>query len=161
MNGDTPQPPLGFEESIEAAQNLAAVIYNLSEQCLMAHTIRAVEWYVTREYQKPRYSIVLQVEAGVNKRWGAKSWALLRPESAVILIDEDLSRDQKRVCVAHECYHVLEQFRLRKSDQHRIEDICDQFANDLCKKHDKFYRDDAKIALCRFGSLPINSKRHD
>ena len=42
MNGAA-APQMSLVQSVAAAENLAHVIYNLSERCLMAHTLRAVE----------------------------------------------------------------------------------------------------------------------
>ena len=153
-------PAMDYARSIAAAENISGVIYNLSEQCLMAHTLRAVELHITREYNKNEFPIILVVEDGVIKRWNSKSWTFVTADCAYIWIEQELSRDQKRVCIAHEAYHVLEFFRPVKSDKSRIEDICDQFANDLCRKHDLFYRDPDKVKTCMFNGLPINSKRH-
>jgi hypothetical protein len=152
-------PAMDFTRSIAAAENISGVIYNLSEQCLMAHTLRAVEWHITREYNKNEFPIILTVEDGVIDRWRSKSWTIVTADSAHVFIEQSMSRDQKRVCIAHEAYHVLEFFRPVKSDKSRIEDICDHFANDLCGKHDAFYRDPVKVKSCIFGKLPINSKR--
>ena len=152
-------PAMDYDRSITTAENIAGVIYNLSEQCLMAHTLRAVEWHITREYNKNVFPIVLTVEEGVIDRWHSKSWTVVTADFAHIFIEHELSRDQKRVCIAHEAYHVLEFFRPVKSDRNRIEDICDQFANELCRKHDQFYRNPEKVKTCMFGRLPINSKR--
>ncbi len=43
---------MDYAESIVSAENLANLIYIRSELCLMAHTIRAVEWHVCKEYNK-------------------------------------------------------------------------------------------------------------
>lgn len=158
MSG-TSRPSLDYAASTTSALNLAEVIYSQSERCLMAHTLRAVESFIAKEYQKPHFTIALQVEQGVQARWKSKSWIIIRPNDAIILIDEGLSRDQKRVCIAHECYHLLDQFRPNRSDPKAIEEICDHFANALCEQHNKFYRDPQKIAQCQFNGLPINAKR--
>lgn len=159
MTSPTP-PTLDFDRSIQASENLAAVIYNLSELCLMAHTLRAVEWHITEEYNKDEFPIILVVEPGVLKRWRSKSWCFPTASFAYIWIDDSLDRDQKRICIAHEAYHILEYFKPVKSDPVRLEDICDQFANALCRQHDGFYRNPDKIKACMFGRLPINSKRN-
>jgi hypothetical protein len=52
---------MDFAESVAAAENLANVVYNLSERCLMAHTLRAVEWHVCEEYNKNVFPIILTV----------------------------------------------------------------------------------------------------
>jgi Zn-dependent peptidase ImmA (M78 family) len=150
---------MDFTSSILAAENLSEVVYGLSERCLMAHSIRAIEWQITREYNKNVFPIVLIVEKGVHERWRSKSWAIVTADNAYIFIEEELSRDQKRVCIAHECYHILEFFRPVKSDKAKIEDVCDRFANELCKKHNAFYNNPEKVNECKFGKLPINSKR--
>jgi hypothetical protein len=148
-------PAMDFEQSIAAAGNLAEVIYNLSQQCLMAHTLRACEFHIASEYNKNRFPITLTIE---KSTLGKKSWVLVTGDYAAIFIEENLSRDQQRVCIAHECYHILEFFRPIKSHHPKIEDISDEFANGLCKKHNEFYNDPAKIAACKFLKLPINCK---
>jgi hypothetical protein len=159
MTPHTP-PPMDYTTSMQAAENLAEVIYNLSEQCLMAHTLRAVEWHITREYNKDEFSIILVVEGGVQNRWHSKSWSFPTSTCAYIWVDETLDRDQKRVCIAHEAYHILEYMRPVKSNPPRLEDVCDHFANNLCKQHDAFYKNPAKVKACEFGKLPVNSKRN-
>jgi hypothetical protein len=150
---------MDFEQSIAAAENLSNLVYTLSERCLMAHTLRAVEWHICDEYNKIVFPITLTVEADVLRRHRSKSYVVATAYNASIFIEETLSRDQKRVCIAHECYHILEFFQPNKSFGARIEDICDQFANDLCRKHKAFYDSPDKIAqFCKFTNLPINSR---
>ena len=158
MNGAT-GAFMDFAESINAAENLATVVYNLSERCLMAHTLRAVECHICAEYNKHFFPITLTVEKGVQIRSQAKSSVFVTDHNAYIFIEEELSRDQQRVCIAHECYHILEFFKPKKSDKSRIEDICDQFANAVCMQHKAFYDSPEKVAqFCKFGQLPIKSR---
>jgi hypothetical protein len=160
MNGQS-TPRMDYVQSATAAENASSVLYNLSEQCLMAHTLRAVEMYIRNEYKKLIFPIVLQVEKGVRARFrGSKSWTIVTDYNAYISVDEELSHDQKRVCIAHECFHILEFFRPTKSNRERIEEICDIFANKLCEKHHQFYSEPANIEKCKFHGLPINCKRY-
>lgn len=160
MNGDT-SPKMDRFQAEATALNAVELIYNLSEQCLMAHTIRAIETHVCREYRKPHYPIILHVDRGVQSRWGSKSWAIVTATVAHVQVEANLSRDQQRVCIAHECYHILEFFRPTKTKKADKEDFCDLFANKLCEKHNSFYNNHEKVSGCKFGHLPINSKREN
>ena len=159
MNGES-GAFMDLAESMTAAGNLAEVIYNLSERSLMAHTLRAVESHICDEYSKRFFPIGLVVEPGVQARYkGKKSWLLITDKNAQIFVEATLAKDQKRVCIAYECYHILEFFRPKKSHPGNIEDICDAFANALCMKHKAFYDDPHKVAeFCKFGHLPIRSR---
>jgi hypothetical protein len=152
-------PKMTFEHSAATAENASVVIYNLSEQSLMAHTLRAVEAYIRSEYKKSIFPIILLVEKGVRNRHRSKSWTIVTDYNAYISVDEEMSHDQKRVCIAHECFHVLEFFRPVKSERSRIEEVCDIFANKLCEKHHNFYCDGTNIEKCKFHGLPINAQR--
>jgi hypothetical protein len=151
---------MDYPNSVSRAENETSVIYNLAEQSLMAHTLRAVETLIRKEYKKRIFPIILQVEKGVMSRYGSKSWAIVTDFNAFIVVDEDLAHNQKRVCIAHECFHVLEFFRPVKSDRQNIEEICDAFANTLCKKHHEYYCKPENVDKCKFEGLPINCRRH-
>jgi hypothetical protein len=159
-NSSSHPPVMNLVDSLVSAENFAGVIYNLSEQCFMAHTLRAVECHITREYNKTEFPIILVVEDGVQSRWNSKSWSFPTGTCAYIWVDEKLDRDQMRVCIAHEAYHIIEYFRPTKSSREHLEEVCDKFANELCTQHDAFYKNPEKVKKCEFGRLPINSKRH-
>ncbi|MGH7979951.1 MAG: hypothetical protein ACREE6_11300 [Limisphaerales bacterium] len=71
---------------------------------------------------------------------------------ATIYIHQHANKPLARICIAHEMYHLLlelEEF-LEKGrgawpkvpGNKLIEDQCNQFAWELCRKHDQFNRDD-------------------
>jgi Zn-dependent peptidase ImmA (M78 family) len=153
---------MSFRDQVRSnivAENLANVIYNLSEQCLMAHTLRAAESHIRRETGNKSFSIILEIDDKITSRLQKKSHTTYAPQlnNACVVVAPHLDHDQKRVCIAHEVYHIIEHFKAEKTAPKDVEPVCDHFANALCLQHNAFYKDPEKIKKCQFGKLPINS----
>jgi hypothetical protein len=137
---------------------LARAIFASSRKCLMAHTLRAVEEHIRGHSSKKSYPIIVRVVDGMLPRYARISWTLFTPQYAYILVDKGLSHDHKRVCIAHECYHILHGQGTHIPRPDIIEDSADIFANDLCRQHNNFYRDPESLKHCQFSHLPIKSR---
>jgi hypothetical protein len=151
----------------------AQEIYGLSKDCLMAHSIRAVELYVSQKLSHKHHIVLIGGPRSVvspNKN----SWCLPGKPTSRIWVDDTLIHDEKRFCIAHELYHVilevspLDDAKLEAvAKEHAItkdefvEQLCDVFARDLCAEHDKFYRNPANIDdSCKFHNLNFQSLKH-
>jgi hypothetical protein len=154
----------GFEDRAEVG-NLAQRIYDTSTECLMAHSIRAVEKYL-RDIYSFDTQIVLQPCEHVYADMGRLSWSSVAKNKGHITYirfwdNKDLDKNHKRFCIAHELYHIV--WSVGSSSDvprdRKTESICDTFANDLCFLHDKFYEAQAKInnGEIRFHGLPFRS----
>jgi hypothetical protein len=157
-------------------------IYAISENALMAHTIRAAKHCFFRK----RLGLDIQIEPVEDDFIEGNSISALfsryfahainhRLVKAKIYIRNDASRPLARFCIAHEIYHLLIQFE--KFDpvfgvwpggyllNREEEDACDAFAWHLCRQHNDFYWDQEKLAHCRFGKkegdYPGLFKTHD
>jgi hypothetical protein len=147
------------------AGELARKAYDLSTECLMAHSIRAVEKYLRDTYNFDT-QIVLEASKEVLSDVGRMSWCSVAENSGDLTYiwfqyDPEWDRSRKRFCIAHELYHVIWSVgTASKVPRNKaVESTCDVFANDLCKFHDKFYDDQAKIQNLniRFQGLPYRS----
>jgi len=146
----------------ELAHSLAGDIYSYSKQALMAHSVRAVKEHLRKKYQMNHYAIVVNQSSEILTRYRRNSWVVFGANSATIFVDQSLGHDETRVCIAHELFHILFSFE-PGVEPHRfrgrlMEDACDVFANELCERHDAFYKDPTVIdTKCRFHNLPIYS----
>ena len=156
--------PGDFELSA-TAEDLAQRIYDTSTGCLMAHSIRSVEKYLRETYNFDT-QIVLQPCSHVLSDMDRLSWSSVAQNSGHITYirywdNTELDNTRRRFCIAHELYHVIWSIGTASSLVRGIgtEQIFDHFANDLCRKHDKFYADQAKInnGDIRFLGLPYRS----
>lgn len=161
-----PRLPPECEDAIRMAQ----LIFDTATDCLMAHSIRAFQTYIWRKFHA-QCDIVLQVKHNVKRMFfGKKSWTLLIQNGAILMVDCDETPDQQRVCIAHELYHLIISANAAKgnhSNQHKvlapiqhgksIEDVCDLFANELCTKHNDFYKSGDAQKRGVFHNLPIFS----
>ena len=74
--------------------------------------------------------------------------------NATIHIHQYANRNLARICVAHEIFHLLMELHAYEQSgrkhwkqiriDRQVEDECNQFAWELCFKHDRFYRDDER-----------------
>jgi hypothetical protein len=75
--------------------------------------------------------------------------------------DPEWDHSRKRFCIGHELYHVIWSVGTSaKVPRSKLtESTCDVFANDLCKFHDLFYEEQAKVqnVNVRFQGLPYRS----
>jgi len=158
-------PTKGGEEAIA----LAKIIYNYSQDCLMAHSIRAFQQHILEKYHA-HYDIVILKRKGLFTITGKKSTLNFFSTGVFVLVDADEPHDQQRACIAHEIYHLILAAKYisgNDDDQHKlmkklpscreVEDICDVFANDLCTLHHKFYESDEAVKKGIFHNLPIYS----
>jgi hypothetical protein len=76
MNGSS-GVAMDLAQSLECAKNLANIVYTLSECCLMAHTLRAMESHICENYNKIVFPIILTVEPKVFLRFKAKSYVVV------------------------------------------------------------------------------------
>jgi len=139
----------------------ADMVFKESQTALMAHSIQAV----IRLFQKS--SILLHVQVIPDKlnilHTGATSMLSIAPHKAkdegeynrvdaTIHIHKDANKHLARLCITHEIHHLLMSFENYKKTSRwepllrtrEIEDQCDQFAWDLCFKHDDFYHNPDK-----------------
>src|ERR1700744_5696656 len=128
-------------EDCYVAGGLAHQIYNTSFECLMAHSIRAVEKYL-RDFHNFDTQIVLEPNKNVRDDTGRLSWCSVASNSGNITYiyfqeDADLEKSRKRFCIAHELYHVIWSVGSSSSvpRDKAVESTCDVFANDLCRMH--------------------------
>lgn len=147
----------------ETAGEFAKKIYEFSTNCLMAHSIRAVEQFLKQTY-KFDTKIVLAEHAKVRSDTGRMSCCSVAQnngDKTYILVqkDDNFERSRKRFCVAHELYHVIWSVASAQTSPRTqmTESACDVFANDLCRLHDEFYADSANLAKLRFHGLPYRS----
>jgi hypothetical protein len=165
----------------DRAEAFAKELYKLTEATLMAHTIRAFERHMGSHFGFNRYVVRVYVNASVAKRMQHHqrvSYIVFDEAGANIYVDASLNNDRKRVCVAHELYHVhlaaihgfyrdgkLARMRstLPKGKElgaKSVEDYCDVFAARLCTQHDKFYRDPKNLDKLRFQEIPRSSYKN-
>ena len=148
-------------ERAETAGEIAQKIYEVSTDCLMAHSIRGVERYLRETYGFDT-AIVLVASKDVLTDTGRLSWCSVAANtgdpSYIYYQSENPNweKNKKRFCIAHELYHVIwgvgTANTIRRNDR-TAEELCDIFANDLCLKHDTFYADPANIASLRFNGV--------
>lgn len=142
-------------------------IFSESLGSLMAHSIRGTQNYFRRHMLDLELLIVADTYGVIqlrDPRNGATSILQTRlikarvgsgvrdTVKARIYIHKDANRVLARICVAHEIFHLLKELA-EYSKNHRTawnavtptpetEDQCNQFAWELCSKHDKFNKSD-------------------
>lgn len=154
---------------IESAQE----IFEECLSALMAHTIRATQ----NHFRKKGLILELKVVADVNDVISltapgvgptsiVQAWHLPpRPGTpgrvqATIFIHQHANKDLARLCIAHEIYHLLVELEAFIASGHTkwtsisvnkaLEDQCNQFAWELCKRHDDFNRDEGRRAKFKY-----------
>jgi len=145
----------------DQAHDWANEIFSLSEKCLMAHSIKAVEVWVDRERmatgKNNHFSI--RVRLGHAKKYlGRRAIAVINGDHAEIQVDSEIGHEYQRLAVAHELAHIL--FWVKKKVQSYdvdTESACGVFEKALCKKHDEFYSDPKNIARLRFSSIQLQN----
>ncbi len=146
----------------DSAREVANEVYSLSEQCLMAHSIRAVEKYLLEKYAFPT-QIILEISDNVVSDMDRLSWcspAQNKGDKTFIFVDREWGdQDQRRFCVAHELYHIIWSVAsVTPPDRSRNgEEVCDIYANRLCELHNEFNTDTAKRASLIFTKIPYRS----
>lgn len=142
--------PSQFDDCYKAGAR-ALEIYKLSTDCLMAHSIRAVERYLLEKYGF-NTQIILAVENWMRADLGRVSVSSVAVENGgitYIYVQDDIGFNQQRFCIAHELYHVIWSIGSSEPSDHdhskNTEGCCDCFANDLCLQHHRFYDDPKNI----------------
>ncbi len=139
----------------QQAHQWAQEIYSISEKCLMAHSIRAVEECVERKRQVP-FRIRIK-QSPTQKYLGRRALAFIKPMAAEIKVGMELDFENRRLGIAHELAHIL--FVSLYGNGKTIafdkptEDACAIFEKQLCSRHDKFYANEENIKKLRFQSL--------
>ena len=147
----------------DRAHIFASQIYQLSEQCLMAHSIRSVQSFLEKN-GKGRHWITITV--GKPKRYlGRRAIAIINPDDTEIVVAEDIGFEHQRLGIAHELAHLLmaklapfsevkqEVTEAGVTPKALIESACSIFEKDLCKRHHEFYSNEANRMKLLFPSL--------
>ena len=145
---------------------IADVIFQESLNALMAHVVRGAQnqfraqGVVLQVLIQPDLHNQLELKApghGVTSilltNWIKNPVDYLQHTvRATIYIHPHANRNLARICVAHEVFHLLMELdefvasgktRWRQIGHSKeVEDKCNQFAWELCRKHDLFYRDE-------------------
>lgn len=145
----------------------AKLVFDESLTSLMAHTIRGV----TNYFEKERIELTVLIAADMHEQIklrgpdkGATSLLMTNfvkgPDGAPsrllakIYIHKNANKHLARVCIAHEIFHLLLELDAYKESGEKkewpvappsgkaVEDMCNQFAWQLCKYHDDFNRRD-------------------
>jgi hypothetical protein len=145
----------------DQARKWANDVYTLSEKCLMAHSIRAVEEYIEKglgdsQVMRPPHRIKIRL-CNSQKYLGRRALAAIDKVKGTteIQVDKDIGFEQQRLAIAHELAHVL--FAIFIGDGKFIsfdtvtESACKLFEEILCVHHDRFYLRD--LSYLRFPSL--------
>lgn len=155
----------------DVAREIAGSVFDHSTECLMAHSIRAVERYLGSFKYRVHVSLnVLGTEKmrslfprdkeGLDYLQSGCSVprVLVRNPSkfqrAIIWVNGDGGHNNTRLRIAHELYHVvwsvmgIGETKTKRSRE--AEEVCDIFARTLCKKHDQFYEKPENIGKLRF-----------
>jgi len=137
-----------YGKQIEETETRARTIYQETTACLMAHSIRAVQTYLKRYHKAKQISVHLVPK--MHESIERYSWLVDNGgDEAKIWVDADQPTDRKRICIAHELYHILLWSdpsvsdipkNAAMSEKDAEEEFCDLFANRLCRAHDDFYR---------------------
>jgi|GEM_PF-3546390 len=130
------------------ASSSAGKIFELSKQCLMAHSARAVETYVAKQYNLGNYPIKIHIRDGYAAKAQSFAKAIISVEWCSIFIDSSLGKERQRRAIAHELGHVILAFekrkesgRLERASDRLSEDGCGIFEEELCALHHRFNSD--------------------
>jgi Zn-dependent peptidase ImmA (M78 family) len=147
-------------ELADFASASAEEIFKISRQCLMAHSTRAVEAYVSKRYNLGRYSIVIHIRDGYAAKAQSFAKGIIFPDTCSVFIDSSLSKESQRKAIAHELGHVILAFenrqksgKLERALGRLAEDGCKIFEEELCARHHKFNKDDKNRHEVLFPSL--------
>jgi hypothetical protein len=152
------------EEAVRVAHLLgdnahayAKKVYELSESCLMAHSIRSVQRYL-EENGKGRHWISLTPTKS-GQLLPRRAFAIIQPQQTDIIVNLTVEPEHQRRGIAHELGHLLfvKFFHQRPPSLGRIDPItesaCNVFEKDLCKRHHIFYSLEANLKKLLFNSL--------
>jgi hypothetical protein len=148
----------------------ALEIFNISEACLMAHSIRAVEEYIQELKVKhglvhpqgsSKYSIRFQIKKGFKSKLGSSARAFIHITHTDIYLDSEMTPELMRRGIAHELGHIVIAMEkrvvnnepLERQKSSYFEDACQIFEKDLCKRHHNHYEDPTRHPKFLFPSL--------
>jgi len=141
----------------DLAHDYAKSIYNLSEKCLMAHSIRSVQQFL-EDKGKGKHWISIMM-ASSERYLGRRALAFIQPNQTEIFVDSHVELDHQRRGIAHELGHLLF-VKFNNSvppSPMRIdplmEDVCKTFEKDLCKRHHVFYCNQENLKRLLFQTL--------
>lgn len=141
----------------DAAHAYAKEVYDLSESCLMAHSIRAIQRHLEEKGKGQHWISLTHTKAGqfLHRR----AFAIIKPQYTDIVVNSTVEREQQRRGIAHELAHLIF-VKLRDSVPPLpgrinpiIESACDIFEKDLCKMHHDFYSKEENLKKLLFQSL--------
>lgn len=144
----------------DQAHKWAEEVYNLSKQCLMAHSVRAVEYYIEHKLDNAELRLPHKIkvtESSPLMYLGKRAIVYISAVKTEIQVDKDLGFENKRMAIAHELGHIL--FAKCKGGNNKIskdldtESACQIFERHLCTLHHQFYKDPLNIARIKFPSL--------
>jgi len=145
----------------DVAQKSAQEIYELCSQCLMAHSIRAVELVVQKRVLN--YTVIIRLGSHVQEMAGKRALVDIDFGRSVIYVEKAITFDEQRMAVAHELGHILLAFHMHKPGDKlsrlpgkMANDAAGVFEHDLCLKHHRFYCDPANIEKLKFKSFDKN-----
>lgn len=136
---------------------LADVIYKISEDRLMAHSIAAVEHFIAKSRKKYKFEnngliFPIKIKKVNSKIDNSNARASFGLKGAVIFVNSTASHNDQRRGIAHELGHILlsglrfacPEF-LCFDTKAVTEKECWEFADSLCDKHHSFYSDPQNI----------------
>lgn len=149
---------------------LSETIYEGVREQYMAHTILATENYICEKRKAAKkganFHICAKAFNGVlaKKKKGATITLMDDSSAAMILYDSSLTKDARRLAIAHELGHLLfgatdetfSSFHLNKSG---IECLCNDFMKSICIKHNEFQKSPENKSYREFQE-DINDHRH-
>src|SRR5581483_9223424 len=89
----------------DLAHRFAKEVYDTSTNCLMAHSIRAVQEFLIK-HQKGRHWISIEMSQS-KKYLGKRAIAVIRPNDTDILVADGIGLENQRRGIAHELGHLL------------------------------------------------------
>src|ERR1035437_4222580 len=89
----------------DVAQKSAQQIYELCAQCLMAHSVRAVELVVQQRVLN--YTVIIRIGSHVKEIAGKDALVDIDFGRSVIYVESAITFDEKRMAIAHELGHIL------------------------------------------------------
>lgn len=141
-----------MHRKINEAETRAKAIFSAASSALMAHSVRGVETYLKNHLV--RTHITIRVVPNLYKETGRNSFLVDTGGGKVeISLELELTDDYKRICIAHELYHVLiwrDPTMKEQPTKAETEEFCDVFANRLCVACNHFYMSGKAVEAGQF-----------
>ena len=129
------------------AHSAAKDIFDLSSECLMAHSVRAVEEHLAR-LGRQMFAIRVRTRRNFAAKAQSPALAYIFSSRADIVVDADIGKEWQRRAIAHELGHIVIAFeehkhngKLKRRADALVEGACSIFEQDLCARHHKFNSD--------------------